>query len=172
MAAGDVKLAYAGSSNLTVTALNGGIASSSTHVSGWESAEIDNSTNKYLDYLVSGKFTVESASLSAGEIRVWVVPRLDDSTWPGGFDGTESAEATPLDDANGTAGGAVLLKSIATDTTASQVYYMHPCSVASAFGGICPEKFVIFVTQSTGTTLETSGNQITIKGVYLTVAQS
>jgi hypothetical protein len=172
MAAGDVKLAYAASSNLTVTALNGGIASSSTHVSGWESPEVDNSTNKYLDYLVSGKFTVESSGLAVGEIRIHVVPKLDDSTWPGGFDGTESTEATPLDDANGTLAGAVLLKAITTDTTASQVYYFHGVSVASAFGGICPEKFVIFVTQSTGTTLETSGNQITIKGVYLTVAQS
>lgn len=172
MAAGDVKLVYAASSNLTVTALNGGIASSSTHVSGWESGEIDNSTNKYLDYLVSGKFTVESSGLSAGEIRIWAVPKLDDSTWPGGFDGTESAESTPLDDENGTLAGAVLLKSIATDTTASQVYFMHAVSIAAAFGGIVPEKFVLFVTQSTGTTLETSGNQITIKGVYLNVSQS
>jgi hypothetical protein len=172
MAAGDVKLAYTASSAVTVTALNGGIASSSTHVSGWESPEIDNSTNKYLDYLVSGNFTAESTGLSAGEIRVWAVPKLYDSGWPGGFDGTESAESTPLDDAGGTLAGAVLLKVISTDTTASQVYYFHPVSVAAAFGGICPEKFVLFVTQSTGTTLETSGNAIYTKGVYLTVAQS
>jgi hypothetical protein len=165
----DVKFAYAASSNLTVTNLHG-LAASATHVTGWESGEIDNSSNKYLDYLVSAKFTVESASVTAGEIRLWCVPRLDDSTWPGGFDGTESAETTPLDDANGTLGGAVLLKVVANDTTASQVYYMHQVSVAAAFGGICPEKFVLFVTQSTGTTLETSGNQVTIKGVYMTVA--
>lgn len=171
MAAGDVKRAYAASSDLTVTNLHG-IASSSTHVSGWESALIDNTTNLYLDYLITAKFTTESAGLAAGEIRIHVVPMLDDSTWPGGFDGTESTETTPLDDANGTAAGAVLLKSIQTDTTASQVYYAHAVSVAAAFGGVCPAKFVIFVTQSTGTTLETSGNQVTIKGTYLTVAQS
>lgn len=171
MAAGDVKFAYAASSNVTVTNLHA-IASSATHVTGWESGEIDNSTNKYLDYLISGKFTTESAGLAAGEIRVWIVPRMDDSTWPGGFDGTESTETTPLDDANGTAAGAVLLWSCQTDTTASQVYYMRPCSVAALFGGICPEKFVIFCTQSTGTTLETSGNQITHKGVYQNVAAS
>lgn len=170
MAAGDVKLAYAASSDLTVTNLHG-IASSSTHVSGWESPEIDNTTNLYLDYLISGKFTVESSGLSAGEIRIWIVPRLDDSTWPGGFDGTESTETTPLDDANGTMAGAVLAKVIQTDTTASQVYYSAPFSVASLFGGIVPAKFVVFVTQSTGTTLETTGNQITIKGVYVTIAQ-
>lgn len=171
MAAGDVKLAYVASSNLTVTNLHS-LPSSSTHVTGWESGEIDNSTNKYLDYLISGKLTVAAAGLSAGEIRIWAVPKLDDSTWPGGFDGTESTETTPLDDENGTQAGAVLLKSIATDTTASQVYYCHALSVAAAFGGICPEKFVIFITQSTGATLAASGNQVTAKPVYQTVAQS
>lgn len=164
-----IKREYAASSNLTVTNL-AGLAASSTHVTGWESDLIDNTTNKYLDYLVSAKFTVESASLAAGEIRLWAVPMLDDSTWPGGFDGTESAETTPLDDEGGTNGGAVLLKVITTDTTASQVYYMHAVSVAAAFGGVCPAKFVLFVTQSTGTTLETSGQQVTVKGTYLSVA--
>jgi hypothetical protein len=172
MAAGDVTIKYRASSNLTVTALNGGIASSSTHVSGWESAEIDNTTDKDLDKLISGKITVESSGLAAGEIRIYVVPKLDDSTWPGGFDGTESAEATPLDDANGTAAGAVLLKSIATDTTASQVYYFHLLRVAAAFGGVLPPKFVILITQSTGAALETSGNQVTVTGVSANVAQS
>lgn len=171
MAAGDVKIAYAASANFTVTALDG-LASSSTHVTGWESAEIDNTTNLYVDYLISGKITVESAGLSAGEIRIWCVPRLDDSTYPGGFDGTASAETTPLDDENGTLAGAVLMKSFSTDTTASQVYYFHAVSVASCFGGVCPAKFVIFITQSTGTTLETTGNQVTYKGIYYTVAQS
>lgn len=163
----DTKFAYAASSNLTVTNL-AGLASSSTHVTGWESDLIDNTTNEYLDYLVSAKITTESAGLSAGEIRVWVVAMLDDSTWPGGFDGTESAETTPLDDANGTAAGAKLGAIAVTDTTASQVYYIAPFSVAQLFGGICPAKFVIFITQSTGTTLETSGQQVTVKGVYLT----
>lgn len=164
-----IKFAYAASADLTVTNLNG-LAASSTHVTGWESAEVDNTTNLYLDYLISGKFTAESAGLSAGEIRVWIVPRLDDSTYPGGFDGTEGTETTPLDDANGTMAGAVLGKVIQTDTTASQVYYCAPFSVASLFGGVCPAKFVVFVTQSTGTTLETTGNQVTYKGVYLTSA--
>ncbi len=165
----DVKIAYAASGNFTVTALDG-LAASSSHVTGFESPETDNTSNLYLDYLISGKFTVESSGLSAGEIRVWIVPRIDDSTYPGGFDGTGGAETTPLDDENGTRAGAALAASIQTDTTASQVYWMRPFSVAALFGGVCPAKFVVFVTQSTGTTLETSGNQLTYKGVYATVA--
>lgn len=171
MAAGDVKVAtYPASSNLTVTNLNG-LASSSTHVSGWESDAIDNTSNLYLDYFVSAKITVESSGLSAGQIMIRVVGMLDDSTWPGGFDGTESAETTPLDDENGTACGTVVAAVANTDTTASQVYWFRPFSVAALFGGVCPAKFLIFITQSTGTTLETSGNQVTIKGFYNNVAQ-
>lgn len=169
MAVGDVTAKYRASSNLTVTNLNS-LAASGTHVTGWESAEIDNSSDKDIDKLISGKITVAGASLSAGEIRIWAVPKLDDSNYPGGFDGTESTETTPLDDENGTQAGAVMLKAIATDTTNSQVYYFHQVSVAAAFGGICPEKFVIFITQSTGQALASSGNQVTVKGVSLNVA--
>jgi hypothetical protein len=165
------KLTYRASANLTVTNL-AGIASSAAWTSGWTSGTIDNTSDLDLDKLVSAKFTVESAGLAAGEIRLWCVPKLDDSTYPGGFDGTASAETTPLDDENGTLGGAVLLKVVTTDTTASQVYYMHAVSVAGAFNDCCPAKFVLFVTQSTGTTLETTGNQVTVKGTYRNIAQS
>jgi hypothetical protein len=145
------------------------LAASSTHVTGWESAVIDNTSDLDVDKLISAKFTVASSSLAAGEIRIWIVPLLDDSTYPGGFDGTESAETTPLDDANGTAAGARLAASIATDTTASQVYYCAPFSVAALFGGVLPAKFVVFVTQSTTQALASSGNQVTTKGVYYNV---
>lgn len=169
MAAGDVKLAYAASSNLTVTALNG-LAASSTHVAGWESDAIDNTTNLYTDYRISAKITVESAGLSAGEIRLYLVGPLDDSTWPDVFDGTASAETvtdTEIRDAICRLGTATV-----TDTTASRVYYLDVPSVAAVFGSNLPKKFVIFITQSTGTTIETTGNQVTVVGSYANVAQS
>lgn len=167
MAAGDVKKVYAASSNLTVTNLNG-LSSSATHVAGWESAVIDNTSNLYLDYRVTAKITVESASLSDGQIRLHLVGLLDDSTHPDVFDGTESAETvtdTEIRDAI-----CRLAAVTATDTTASRVYYLEVPSVAAVFGGNMPSKFTIFITQSTGTTLETSGNQVTIKGSYENVA--
>ena len=166
----NVKIAYGASNNVAVTNLHS-LPTSSTHVSGWESGTIDNTSDLYLDYLVSAKITVAAAGLSAGEIRAWIVAMLDDSTWPGGFDGTESVEnGPPLDDANGTMAGAKLGAVAVTDTTASQVYYLAPFSVAQLFGGVCPAKFVIFVTHSTGANLAASGNQVTTKGVYQTVA--
>lgn len=173
MAAGDVKLSYAASSNLTVTNLHS-LASSQTWVAGWESALIDNTTNKYLDYLVTGKFVTESANNQVGEMRVYAVAMLDDSTWPDVFDGTESVETvstTMIRD-----GVCKLIAVVPIAVTASATYYFGPASAASAFGGRCPAKFVLFITGNPTTTttagLEDAGSQITVKGVYENVAAS
>ena len=167
MAVGDVKTTYAASSNLTVTNLHS-IATSSTWVAGWESGLIDNTSNLYLDYRVTAKITVAAASLSAGEIRMYLVGMLDDSTWPDVFDGTESVETitdTEMRDAICRLGAVS-----ATDTTNSDVYYLDCPSVSAVFGGNVPAKFVIFITHSTGQNLAASGNQVTVKGSYLNVA--
>ena len=162
-----IKVAYAASADQTVTNL-AGLASSSTHVAGWESGAVDNTTNLYLDYRVTAMITVESAGLAAGQIRLYLVGMLDDSTWPDVFDGTESAETvtdTEIRDAICRLGAVT-----DTDTTASRVYYLEVPSVSAVFNGQMPSKFVVFITQSTSTTLETSGQQVTIKGSYLTSA--
>lgn len=164
---GDIKTAYAASVALTQTNLDG-IASSATWVAGWESAAIDNTSNLYEDYLISGELKVESSGLSVGQIRVYIVGIQEDSTWPDVFDGTESTETitdTEIRDAICKLGAV-----IQTDTTASRVYPFGPFSVASLFGGVCPSKFVVFITQSTGTTLETTDdpNKVYQKGVYHT----
>lgn len=170
MAAGDVKLSYAASANQTVTNLDG-MAASSTFVAGWESGAIDNTSNLYLDYRVTAKITVESAAVTAGEIRLYLVGMLDDSTWPDVLDGTESEPETFTDtemrDAVCRLGAFTLV-----DTGASDVYYLDCPSVAAVFNGHMPAKFVIFITTNTTAALETSGNQVTIKGLYATVAQS
>src|SRR5262245_22774423 len=75
-AAGDVKIAYATSSSITVTNLNS-LASSSTWVAGWESGAIDNSSNLYLDFVVNAQVRVAAAGLSAGEIRMYLVAEMD-----------------------------------------------------------------------------------------------
>jgi hypothetical protein len=50
------------------------------------------------------------------------------------------------------------------------VYYLSVPSVAAVFGGNQPRKFLIFITQSTGTTLETTGQRVSVAGSYETVA--
>lgn len=142
-----------------------GIASSATWVAGWTSAAIDNATStKAMDYMVQGQFQVESAGLSAGVINVYAYAALNDTpTWPDLFSaGTEGTEgAATLHDTN-IRDQLRLVASITTDTTASQNYPFMPVSIASLFGGVVPSHWALFVAQSTGAALETTGdpNQI------------
>ena len=165
-ATGDVKKVYAASANLTVTNLNS-IATSATWVAGWESGTNDNTTNLYLDYRVTAKITVAAAGLSAGEIRMYSVCMLDDSTWPDVFDGTESTET--VTDTEMRDSICKLLAWSLTDTTASDVYYLMCPSIVGILGNV-PNKFVLFITHSTGANLAASGNQVTIAGNYENVA--
>jgi hypothetical protein len=150
------KLAYGSSSALTVTL--GGLASSSTWLAGRESAAVDNTANLHLDYLLAGKIRVGTTPTASTEIRIYVVALMEDATWPDVFDGTDSAETVT------SAGvGSGFLKFAAVmlcdATTSDRDYFFGPVSVASLFGGVCPKKFVVFVTHNTGVNLNaTDGN--------------
>lgn len=161
------KLAYAASSNLDVTSL-ASIVSSSTWLGGWASEAVDNTSNLYLDYSISGKIAVGN-SATAGQIRIYAVPMIDDSTWPDVFGGTQAAETwtdTEYRDAC-----SYLLHAFDTDADGGtdDVYPFH-CRVAARCSGNVPAKFQIWITHSTGVNLAASGHQVTIKGEYETVA--
>ncbi len=161
--AGDLKLKYGTPAALTQTNLDG-IASSATWVAGWTSDAINNTSTLAEDYMVSGTFQVESSGLSAGVILVLAYAAFNATpTWPDLFSaGTEGTEGTAtIHDTEIRDSGFVRLAAIVTDTTASRNYPFAPVSIRDAFGFV-PPYFAIFVAQSTGTTLETTGdpNQI------------
>lgn len=167
MASGDIKSVYANSANeATLTALNS-LASSTTWVAGWESTAIDNTSNLFTDYRVTAKITA-GTTLTAGELRMYLVAMLDDSTWPDVFDGTASAETVT----NVQIRDAIcrIASVVSTTTTNSVVYFLECPSVAAVFGGNLPKKFVIFITHSMVGALAASGNQVTTVGSYLQVA--
>lgn len=169
MAAGDVLTLYASSANeATLTALNS-LASSTTWLAGWESTAIDNTTTKYLDFRITAKITA-GTTLTAGELRLYLVAMLDDSTWPDVFDGTASTETVT------TAGIrdhiCRLGAACATTTTNSVVYFLDCPSVAQVFNGNCPKKFVVFISHSMVGALAAAGNQLTYVGSYANVAQT
>lgn len=166
-AAGDIKLVYASSANeATLTALNS-LASSLTWVAGWESTAIDNTSNLYDDYRVTAKIT-SGTTLTVGELRMYFVAPLDDSTWPDVFDGTPSAETVT----NTAVRDAICVWAAATATTAtnSVVYYLDCKSVKAAFFGYMPKKFVVFITHSMVGALASSGHQVTSVGKYQNAA--
>lgn len=165
----DIKTAWGSSSNLTITLAS--LASSSTHLAGRESTEVDNSSNKYLDFKLSGKITVGTSPGANTEIRVYVVGLMDDSTYPDVFDGTDSAET--VTSAGVRDGFCKLAAGIFVDaTTSDRVYYFDAGSIRALFNGVLPKKFVVFVAQNTGANLNATGgnHQITITPEYATSA--
>lgn len=163
MAAGDVKFVTLNATNeASLTGLNS-LASSLTWVAGWESTAIDNTINKYEDYRVTAKIA-SGTTLTAGELRMYIVAPLDDSQFPDVFDGTAGAE---------TVTNVQIRDSIcklgawsATNNTNSVVYGLDCPSVAAIYGGNLPKKFVLFITHSMVGALAASGHQVTFVASY------
>ena len=163
----DIKLAYGTASDATITLAS--LASDTNLLAGRESSAIDNSSTLALDYLVSGKVTAGTSPTASRSIEVWAVGSWDGTTWPDVFDGTDSDETITSADIK--ASTCRLLAAMATSNTSDRGYFFGPVSVAAAFGGVVPKKFVIFVVHNTGVALNaTAGNhQIRIQPVYETV---
>lgn len=171
MASGDVLLKYGASSSITVTNLHS-LAAAAAWNTGWESGAIDNTTNGYSDYRISLHLVTHASNRQAGEIRVYLIGPIDDSTWPDVFDGTESTET--ITDTEELDACAVLARTLTVDNTASAVYDIQIPSVAACFGGNVPKKFVIFVTgnaaTSTNAQFAASGSTVNVTGSYYNVA--
>ena len=163
----DLKLAYGTASDVTITLAS--LASDTNLLTGRESATIDNSTNLYLDILISGKITAGTSPTASRSIEVWAVGSWDGTNWPDVFDGTESAETITSADIK--ASVTRYLAAMATANTSDRAYHFGPVSLASAFGGTLPPKVVLFVTHSTGQNLNsTAGNhQIRLQPVFQTI---
>ena len=163
----DLKLSYPAASDLTITLAS--LASDTNLLTGRESATIDNSTNLYLDILISGKITAGTSPTASRSIEVWAVGSWDGTNWPDVFDGTESAETITSADIK--ASVTRYLAAMATANTSDRTYHFGPVSLASAFGGTLPPKIVLFVTHSTGQNLNsTAGNhQVRLQPVFQTI---
>lgn len=163
----DIKLAYGAASDATITLAS--LGSDTNLLAGRESSEIVNTSTLALDYLVSGKITAGTSPTASRSIEVWAVGSWDGTNWPDVFDGTDSAETITSADIK--ASVCRLLAAMATANTSDRTYHFGPVSVAAAFGGVVPPKFVVFVTHSTGVNLNSTGSnhQIRIQPVYETV---
>jgi hypothetical protein len=153
----DIRQAYGTASDVTITLAS--LASDTNLLAGRESAEIVNSSTLALDYLVSGKITSGTSPTASRQIEVWAVGSGDGTNWPDVFDGTESGETITSSDSK--ASVCRLVAVMATSATSDVAYHFGPVSIASAFGGVCPPKFVLFVTHNTAVALNaTAGNHL------------
>jgi len=163
----DVKANYPAASDVTITLAS--LASDTNLLAGRESTELDNSSNLYLDYLVSGKITTGTSPTTARSIQVFAVGSWDGTTYGDCFDGTDSTET--ITSANHKNSICRFIAEMATDNTSDRVYHFGPVSLAAAFGGVMPVKVVFFVVHNTAVALNsTAGNhQIRIQPYYETV---
>lgn len=134
------------------------LASSADWTAGRESDVIDNSTNKYVDALVSGSVVVGTTPVINTTIAVFAYAQHDDTpTYQDVFDGTGSAET--VTSAGVLAGVTKLLGTLKVDsTTTDREYWLAPTSVAQVFGGILPKRWGLFVSHNTGVALKSTLN--------------
>ena len=136
------------SSNTAITMDLAALASSTTFVAGRESSQIDNTTNKYMDAMVSGTISVGTTPTANTQINVyvWGADTSLATTALDVLDGTDSAETiTNTGVLNSLRFGA----SIGVIATTSDIAYpILPFSVASRFGGVMPKFWGLFVAHS------------------------
>lgn len=134
------------------------LASSGDFTAGRESTVVDNSSNKYVDALVSGSVVVGTTPTINTTIAIFVYAQHDDTpTYQDVFDGTDSAET--VTSAGVLAGVVRLLGTLKVDaTTTDRIYYLAPTAVAPLFGGVLPKRWGLFVSHNTGAALKSSTN--------------
>lgn len=137
------------SGNNTITMTLAGLATSATFTTGRESLQIDNTTNKYMDCLVSGTVSVGTTPTANTVIAIYV------------YGAETSLTTTNLDVLDGTDSGAALTNAgilnalrlgatVAVPINTSDVkYIVLPFSVASLFGGVMPKYWGLYVAHNT-----------------------
>lgn len=141
---------------------------------------VDNTSNLYIDMLVGGQIDLDTTTgtITAGEsFDIYVsAPYLQGTTTTitGGIDTafdqnnaslTEDTEFNPLN--------LIFLTSVSVEATTpdvSQGYNWGPLSIAQAFGGIMPQKFVLVGHNNTGATTTSATSTTAINTVGITYA--
>lgn len=152
---------YAASSALTITLAS--LATSSTLVAGRQSAEF--SLGGALGLLLSAKITT-GTSPTAGEIDVYIAGLEDGTNYP---DTISTADANRTMTSTGIRDACLRLAArMPTDTTSNRAYYSGPIDIEALFGGVPPQKIVVWVTHNTGVNLNATGGNHFVVGVGVT----
>lgn len=141
------------SANTTITMDLANLGSSATFVAGRESSQVDNTSNKFVDVLVSGTVSVGTTPTANTVIGIYVYG-ADSSlatTAIDVLDGTDSAETLTN---VGILDALKIGATIAVPANTSDVqYFVLPFSVAALFGGVMPKFWGLFVSHNTAVNL-------------------
>jgi len=159
------------SANTAITFDISSLGTSSTFLTGRESTQIDNTSNNYMDALVTVDGIVGGASApTIGQmiqLYVWGSDTSLATTAIDVLDGTDSAEtlshASVLQSLRFAAAPAV------TVATASLSYFIQPFSVAALFGGVLPKFWGLFLSHNhTGALAAAQSARFRFNGVTYT----
>jgi hypothetical protein len=149
------------SNAITITLAS--LATSSTLVAGRESTVVSNTSNQYVDFLVSGQVTVGTSPTVDKQIAVYVYAPLKVASSTFSYPIATATQLTAAD-------AAATFEAYQRDNlrlgavsnviaTSDRAYSFAPFSIAALFGGVVPLKWGLFVTHSTGVNLNaTAGN--------------
>jgi len=167
MASGDNKVAYGTGTALTITLAS--LATSSTLVSGRQSTSVDNSSNLFLDDILSGKISVGTTPTANTKIEIWLIPKGTDGNWPDTFGATDANVTVTSREMLYSYG--TLLLSIPMPSATSNVAYAYNRSLLSKLS-VVPKEWCIWVTHSTAVNLNSTGGNHVVEhmGVYTTTA--
>ena len=137
-----------------------------------QSAEVDNSTNKYVEVLVGGQ--VQAGALSAdGTLEVYAYGTWDGASYTGGVGSTDQAITWGTTGATSVYGYLQLpllrVASIAS-TDDNEIIHWGPTTVSPCFGGVMPTKWGLVFRNNTNTALGTTASAITYQGIKFEVA--
>lgn len=140
----------------TITMDLANLATSTTWIAGRESSEIDNTSAKYMDVLVSGSVSVGTTPTANTLINVyvWGSDVSLATTAIDVLDGTDSAETLTN---TGVLGTLRLGAAISVLVNTSDIAYpVLPFSIATLFGAV-PRFWGLFVAHNTGVNLRNTG---------------
>lgn len=144
------------SANTAITMDLSALGSSATFVAGRESSQVDNTTNKFVDVLVSGSVSVGTTPTANTSILIYVYGAETSlaSVNLNTLDGTDSAVTLGnVGILNALRLGAAINVPVATTDVQ---YIVLPFSVAALFGGTVPKFWGLFVAHNTGVNLRTN----------------
>ena len=150
-----IQTAY-GTSNQSLTITLTSLASSAT--AGRESAAVNNSSDLFLDVLVMAKVVLAAGTIANDRaVYVYAYGSVDGgSNYPDNVTGADAA-ITMTDPTN------LRLLGVLNTPTSAGTYKAGPWSLASAFGGVMPERWGVAVRNYSGIALSATASDHWVK---------
>jgi hypothetical protein len=155
----DIKANY-GSSNQAIGITINSLANDAKR----ESSAVDNSVNCFLDALVQIKVATNTAADSTGDksVYVYACATSDNGTsYSGNASGNDASFGSDPQQL-----GNCRLIGVLYAPTQNKIYESDLMSIASAFGGLLPQRWSVVIHNKTGQTLKSSDCSAFYQGVY------